>query len=275
VLSCLRADSDDPIFGGGPAGGFCTHACAQDDDCPGMDSTCFKNGNVESGRCTLACQIGPPLLQDYDRALDPNKCRGRADLRCEEVKGTGAVCIPTCGSDLQCSPGRFCDPRRAVCVSDPSAGLPTGAACDSSVSPTTCAGRCVDFDFGISSCSSPCVLGGASLESPDCGGHTEGLCAFGPPADGAGDLGYCTRSCTAHSDCQNPAFWCFSVQGFTAQLGVGYCFGASPCISQDDCNALSKEIPYICTATPHGSFCLDKAFPFDKADAGAGGSELP
>src|SRR5689334_19956531 len=60
VLYCLSAGSDDPIFGGGPAGGFCTKACDTNDDCPGSVSACLKNSAFEAGRCTLTCTIGPP-----------------------------------------------------------------------------------------------------------------------------------------------------------------------------------------------------------------------
>jgi len=267
LLFCLNETSDDPIFGGGPAGGLCTKACVSDNDCPGTHAACLKNNNVEPGRCTLTCTIGPPLA-GYHQALDPQKCRGRDDLRCESVKGLGAVCLPTCGSDAQCGPGRACDPRLGVCVTQPSAGLATGAKCDPAAMPTSCAGRCVSFDPGASGCSSPCVLGGALLDSLDCGGPDAGLCAFAPAENGAGDVGYCTPSCVAHADCQNPDFWCFSVPDFTAKFGKGYCFAATPCKAPSDCAQPSQT----CTATPSGSYCLDPSFPLQKP-SGDGGAE--
>lgn len=271
VLNCLKAASDDPIFGGGPAGGFCTKACDTNDDCPGLNSTCLKNGTVESGRCTLTCSIGPPLT-GLDQALPSTKCRGRADLRCDKVKNIGAVCLPTCGGDAQCGPGRVCDPRLAVCVAKPSAGLPIGAACDLGADPTTCAGTCIPFlDPDVTSCSMPCVLGGTSSKPPSCGGPLSGLCAFHPPENGPGDFGYCSPSCTSHKECeQNPNFWCFSVPGVTEISGKGYCFAATPCKIQSDCEKL-KTGAYTCTATAKGSFCLDPppAVPFTGMSGGS------
>lgn len=261
LFTCLDAASEDPIFGGGPAGGFCTKACDRDDDCPGSNSTCFKSRTSESGRCTLTCSIGPPL-ESLDQPLDAAKCLGRADLRCTRVKEGSTVCLPTCGDDAQCGAGRFCDPRLAVCVSVASAGLPTGAACDPSANPTTCAGSCVAFeDFGVTTCSSLCVLGGDAAGSLNCGGPKKGSCAFHPVENGPGDFGYCSPSCASHSECQKtPSFWCFSVPGFTDVSGSGYCFSATPCDVQSDCNNLPKG-ETTCTLTSKGRFCLDPAFP--------------
>jgi hypothetical protein len=271
LLNCLGPTSKDPIFGGGPAGGFCTKVCDKDTDCPGDSVACLKNSNVEPGRCTLTCTLGPTLA-GYRQPLDPSKCRGREDLRCEAVKGLGAVCLPTCGSDSQCAPSGVCDPNLAVCVTNPSLGLPTGAKCDPNAMPTACAGRCIPFDPGVSICSSPCVLGGDPLLPLDCGGPAKGLCAFGPTMNGAGDLGFCTPSCEAHSDCQNPAFWCFTVTDFTALYHKGYCFAATPCNAQIDCEQPGQVKGYTCTITPSGSFCLDASFPLKNAgaDGGAG-----
>jgi hypothetical protein len=259
VLNCLKATSEDPIFGGGPAGGFCTKACDTNDDCPGTHSACLKNGTVESGRCTLTCSIGPPLI-DLDQALAADKCRGRADLRCDKVKNVGTVCLPTCGSDAQCGPERVCDPRLAMCVAKPSTGLPTGATCDLSADPTTCAGSCIPFlDADVTSCSTPCVLGGASPDAQSCGGPMQGICAFHPPENGPGDFGYCSPRCEAHSQCQiNPDFWCFNVPAY----GQAYCFSATPCKVQSDCEKV--KIGYACTSTAKGSFCLDPAIPVSK-----------
>jgi hypothetical protein len=279
VLRCLSAASDDPIFGGGPAGGFCTKACDTNDDCPGSSSTCLKNSANESGRCTLSCSIGDSdgdALATLDQELEPSKCRGRADLRCDKIKNVGTVCLPTCGSDAQCGAGRFCDPRLAVCVDEPSTGLPTGAACELNASPATCAGSCVPFlDATITTCSTPCVLGLLDDAAPgatsNCGGIKNGLCAFHPPENGPGDLGYCSPSCAAQSDCQgNPSFWCFRVPAFAeASGGKGYCFSATRCATQGDCDLLQQGA-YVCTATAKGSFCLDPTFPLD-----SGGTPTP
>jgi hypothetical protein len=265
LLSCLGPDRDDPSFGGGPAGGFCSRSCGTNEDCPGTNGVCLKDGDSATGSCTIACTIGPQLARDYEHPLDPDKCHGRQNVRCEKVKSLGAVCLPTCGSDAECGRARVCDPNRAMCVSTKSVGLPTGAVCDASTKPTTCAGRCVSFDAGSASCSSPCVLGGSSPTSLDCGGPTEGLCAFSPDDNGPGDVGYCTRSCRAHNECTSPGFWCFSVSGLTEEVGNGYCFGATPCKGQSDCSKPGQATPYTCTSTPKGSFCIDRSFPFEKA----------
>ncbi|MEO7329252.1 MAG: hypothetical protein ABI193_11780, partial [Minicystis sp.] len=217
-----------------------------------------------------------PELGDLQEPLDPAKCRGREDLRCAKVKGSLAACLPTCGSDSQCGGDRLCDPRLAVCVSAKSAGLPTGAACEATQDPSACAGTCLYFQFGQTMCSSPCVLGGAGLDSTDCGGVEQGLCAFGPSDNGAGDFGFCSPACTAQSECDNPRFWCFSVQGYTDTVGKGYCFGAVPCPGgQSECvDADMHPLSAVCTDTPHGSYCLDPAFPppIGDSDGGAGGS---
>jgi hypothetical protein len=53
--------------------------------------------------------------------LDPGKCHGREDLRCQEMGFGYAVCIPICGSDGACE-DRFCDPELTVCVDYPEVG---------------------------------------------------------------------------------------------------------------------------------------------------------
>ena len=271
-LVCVKSTDDDAVFGGGPAGGLCTHACDADTDCPGTSSICLQAGAGQPGRCALTCKLGPPLA-DLQEPLDPAKCRGREDLRCGKVKGSVTACLPTCGSDAQCGPDRACDPRLAVCVSKAGEGLPTGASCDSAQEPTACAGTCLFFQSGQTMCSSPCVLGGAGLDSQDCGGVAHGLCAFGPSDNGAGDFGYCSPSCAAQSDCDNPHFWCFSVQGYTEVVGKGYCYSATPCPGgQADCvDAEKHPLPSTCTSTPHGPFCLDPAYPPAQGGAGGGG----
>jgi hypothetical protein len=65
---------------------------------------------LEVQGATLTCTIGPPLA-GYRHPLDPNKCLGRGDLRCESVKGKGALCLPTCGSDSECAPGALGNAR--------------------------------------------------------------------------------------------------------------------------------------------------------------------
>ncbi len=271
ALVCVKVTDDDAVFGGGPPGGLCTRVCDADTDCPGASSTCLKSGGGQPGRCALTCKLGPPL-DDPPAPLDPAKCRGREDLRCAKVKGSLTACLPTCGSDAQCGPARVCDPRLAVCVGEKSAGLPTGASCDPMQDPPACAGTCLYFNFGQTMCSSPCVLGGAALESSDCGGVEHGLCAFGPSDNGAGDFGFCSPSCADQSECDNPHFWCFSEPGYTEIVGKGYCFGAVPCPGgQGECvDADNHPTSAICTETPQGFYCLDPAFPPTPGGGGGG-----
>jgi hypothetical protein len=272
ALVCVKATDDDAIFGGGPAGGMCTRVCDADSDCPGTSSVCLQAGGGQPGRCALTCELGPPL-GDLQAPLDPAKCRGRDDLRCGKVKGSLTACLPTCGSDAQCGPGRACDPRLAVCVSAPNVGLSTGESCDPTLDPPACAGTCIHFQFGETMCSSPCVLGGPAVGSSDCGGPEHGLCAFGPSDNGPGDFGFCTPSCASQNDCENPHFWCFTVPGYSEQVGLGYCFGAVPCPGgQGDCvDAEGHPLPSTCTDTPFGSYCLDTAFPLDGQGGGGAG----
>jgi hypothetical protein len=260
-LSCLTDAASDPIFGGGPAGGFCTKACNQDLDCAPAGAVCYKVDPAQPGRCTLPCTFGPPItsVDDLFASLSMDKCFGREDLRCAKAGGAG-VCLPTCGSDSQCSGGRVCDPRLAVCVDKANEGDPIGTMCDPTMTDTTCAGVCIGFDSGVTMCSRPCVLGGVVTDTDDCGGLDQGLCAFRPKANGPGDAGYCTPSCTAAEDCQNPSFWCFTVPMISAQNQKGYCFAATPCPGgQNDCIA-ANGANYTCTSTAYGPYCLDPAF---------------
>jgi hypothetical protein len=273
-LSCLKSTSDDAIFGGGPAGGFCTRSCSVDAECGQMDAVCLQAGPGQPGRCTLVCSFGPPIdsTAGLFSPLDPEKCLGREELRCAKQGSGSGACVPTCGSDAQCPTDRVCDPRLRVCVptAQVSTGQPMGSGCDPAAPSDTCAGTCVGFDSGIAMCSAACVLGGERLSSADCGGPQAGLCAFHPKTNGAGDTGWCTPSCGVQADCASPSFWCFSVPGLSEDTGRGYCFGATACPNgQADCDAL-KDPPDTCTSTPLGSFCLDAKYPLDAPDAGAG-----
>lgn len=269
ALVCDRETDNDPIFGGGPAGGLCTSLCMADADC-GSAGLCLTTTAGPPGRCVPSCTIGPPLMYLED-PLDPAKCLGRADLRCAKTKA-GEACVPTCGDDAQCTGGRVCDPRLTVCVDVASAGAPIGEVCDPNVDPPACAGVCIGFSSGDAMCSTPCVLGGDALSTSDCGGPEHGLCAFRPSANGAGDFGFCTPSCAAHLDCQKPSFWCFGIEGVTEVVQRGFCFGATPCPGgQGECvDANQQPTGYTCTDTPQGAFCLDTSFPYDGAGADAG-----
>ncbi len=264
----------DPVFGGGAAGGFCTALCSTDGDCLSGGGVCYTALPGQPGRCTLSCEVGPALT-GFVATLSPAKCLGRSDLRCVKVAEGVDECLPTCSGDDQC-PDRVCDPETAVCVCPPEdttcadqthAGAPTGTPCDPSMV-GACAGECIVFDQGYGMCSRPCVLGGAS--SDECGGPENGLCAFHPDANGAGDTGYCTSACTMPSDCLNPRFGCFTVPTLTDQSKKGYCFAAASCSHlPGDCHA---HPGYVCTDTPSGPLCLDPAFLPADVDAGADAS---
>jgi hypothetical protein len=271
-LTCVLPGDDNPVFGGGAPGGFCTKPCSVDADCAVEGGICYRPDPTQGGTCTLACGFGPPIT-GVGGLFDPLmavKCRARDDVRCIPYGTTEGACVPTCGSDSQCSLfGGHCDPRTAVCVTSPSGGDPTGSTCDPSKEVDTCAGLCVGFQTGDSMCSAPCVLGGAGIGSPACDGPTHGLCAFHPAANGPGDTGFCTPSCAFQSDCQTPNFWCFGVALLSSATGRGYCFAATPCPNgPSDCSPGDGGGPvYTCTTTPGGRFCLDTTFPLD-ADAG-------
>jgi hypothetical protein len=262
----------DPVFGGGAARGFCTRPCNADADCASDGGVCYKLDPSQAGRCTLPCTFGPPLSGVFS-PLDPAKCRGREEVRCAQIATHVEVCLPTCGEDAQCD-GGVCDPRSAVCVDAPSTGAPLGAPCDTK---TPCAGVCLSFLTGnVPMCSQPCVLGGTVEQTDDCGGLAEGLCAFHPSANGAGDTGFCTPACASQHDCRIPGFGCFSVPPLTEQLGKGYCFAATPCPTNDaGATGDGGDAGCVCTPTDAGPLCLDPAFlpdggSFDAGDGDAG-----
>ncbi|WP_437876333.1 hypothetical protein [Sorangium sp. So ce513] len=242
---------------GGPSGGYCTTACAKDSDCEGEGSACFE------GMCYLGCILGEPEITSLDADLDPFKCHGRDELRCEEVDAGVTVCMPNCGSDSQC-PGRSCDPRSSLCVDTPNPGLPLGAECDASAEEDPCAGWCVRFPGNVGACTQFCGFGGDLLES-DCGGLLNGICLYQFTEEvGAGDFGACTKACRAHDDCVLP-------EGRCVDFGLptnGFCiFESFECESNDDCDEEGDE----CTETPDGFFCLSSEYPLSLGTGGEGG----
>lgn len=271
-LLCLLDSATDPLFGGGPAGGFCTRSCDDDTQCPDPAGVCYKIDPSQPGRCTLSCTIGPAIsgTSGLFDPLSPDKCRGREDVRCGKAKNGVGVCLPTCGKDSQCSGGKVCDPRLAVCVDHPNDGLPTGSPCVPGDDPTPCGGLCVGFDSGAGICSSPCVLGGEKIETADCGGPDRGFCAYRPVTSGLGDVGYCSPACQSQSDCDSPDFWCFAVAGLTEIVQRGYCFTATPCPGgQADCDDAGLT-NVTCTDTSYGAFCLDPTYPPGGGGTGGG-----
>jgi hypothetical protein len=271
-LTCLTPEGKTPAFlTGGPANGYCSKDCATDDDCPGNTSLCFGAAGGQKGVCLLTCDLGPELMF-LDDPLDPEKCHGRDDVRCAAVSNTITACMPTCGKDDQCPAGRVCDPRTAFCVDKANTGLASGSKCDPMAQTPECAGVCVNFSGGTTSCSSPCALGGDITDPTavaDCGGLEKGLCVYSPTGNGAGDFGFCAPGCSLQSDCQNTDFWCFGVGGLTGSaVDNGFCFGATPCpVGQSDCKSTNAAVK--CTTTKYGPFCVDTTFPLgDAAPAG-------
>jgi hypothetical protein len=277
-LTCYPATTDDPVFLGGPANGYCSGPCAEDSDCP-SDGRCYGAGGSSAGRCLLGCVTGPGLKQIDDPIASDGKCHARADVVCSPIDSTGIVsgCLPLCGEDSQCPAGRHCDPQAGVCVVTPATGSPTGSACDPSAATSPCAGSCVGLDTadgGIEGlCTTPCVLGGVVPLSadPNCGGVANGLCLYAEQGYGAGDLGFCAPACASQDACGFPAYWCFPVSGLTgADGGVpnGYCSPGTPCPNGgSDCASLAGT---TCAQTIDGPWCLSGEFPLGKASPDGG-----
>jgi hypothetical protein len=252
--------------------------CMTDADCPDTGSCVM--GASGPGDCVETCSIGPALMHIND-PLDPTKCQGRNDARCSAIDAEGTVfgCLPTCGEDSQCPTGDVCDPRIAVCVPAAmvSTGAPAGSACDPMATTPPCAGECVSFTGGadggaaITLCTENCVLGGDVTTSPNCGGDTNGICAYSPQGNGPGDFGFCASACLAQSECQIPNFWCFPITNLTGtgkgEVPNGWCFGATACPNgASDCTA---DTGTTCTMTASGGpLCLNPMFPMTLSDGG-------
>ncbi|WP_434041435.1 MULTISPECIES: hypothetical protein [Sorangium] len=267
-LLCVQPSADDPVFGGGPANGYCSKRCSTHGDCSDdMSTLCATDASGQSGACVLTCTIGPALRYLND-PLDPTKCHGRDDVRCTSIDLNANVCLPTCGDDTQCPRGRVCDPRGNVCVDTARAGEAMGAPCDPAATTLACAGVCAPFEDGVGICSSRCVLGGEDASTPtsECGGPQNGYCLYRTPESGAGDEGVCAPACASQDGCQAPAFWCIAIAGLTGvHVENGYCLSADACPrGQGDCwSELDR-----CTQTKFGPFCLHSAFPLGDAAPG-------
>lgn len=248
---CIAVSDSDPLFGGGPAGGYCTVTCTNDSDCPGQGSTCLMADPNGPGECLLGCVFGDPSLMTVNDPLDPSKCHGREDLRCQTLQDGSEVCLPSCGDDSQCA-GRYCDPKLSVCVDSPPAGEPLGAACDPQAMTPTCAGICIGITGGKSMCTSPCTMGGEVPNPLECGG--DGICIYSPAGTGVGDLGYCAQSCTQQDQCQTPSFFCFDV----GVAGAGLCLDSDTCSTDADCANYPNG---SCVATTLGKYCMSAVYP--------------
>ena len=263
TLKCLTSDLNVAAFGnGGPANGYCSKDCKVDNDCP-LSGACVGASSAKAGTCILTCTLGPELT-GLDEEQDPDKCNGRTDTRCAPLNNTGTItgCRPTCGRDDECSVGRVCDPRSALCVAKANTGLPMGAKCNPMATTPECAGACVSFGGGVTLCSSPCGLGGAIDPADltlitDCGGLDKGVCAFSPSGNGAGDYGFCSPACHTQGDCQIPSFGC----GNVGLPDSGFCSPAKACPN----GAADCKTPEVCTETKEGPLCLDSKYPLGTA----------
>lgn len=213
-LECLTSSSND-FFGGGPAGGYCTTACADASECTALDpqSDCVVPPGATAGLCVRTCQSLAP------RSLAENKCLGRRDLACNSVAYlelqtfTGlrqpGWCFPQCGSDEDCD-GRSCDLGRGICTNTPAAGLAIGARCEANAD---CASQmCVGVAPGEQFCSAPCVFGqpvgcgfGPSATQRDAGCLAPIVQGFLGGGEGEGDVGFCVELCTVAADCEQNA----------------------------------------------------------------------
>lgn len=251
---CVTPQDNDPIFGGGAPGGYCTHKCSTDAECEGPASTCLMSPDGV-GECALGCTFGVPELMYLNDPLDREKCHGREDLRCQQIPDGSQVCLPTCGSDAQC-PGRHCDAKTSVCVDAAPAGDPLGAKCDPMAMATTCAGICIAVAGGQSLCTSACTMGGEIPNENECGGSGSGVCLFSPQGTGVGDLGFCAQACGAQDHCQTPDFFCFDI----GLPDLGTCLNSESCTKDSDCQGLPNG---SCVATKLGSFCMSSKYPLD------------
>jgi hypothetical protein len=212
-LRCF-SETSNSLFGGGPAGGYCTIECTGNNACAAIDpeAECIGQPGTQSV-CLRTCRSQDPT------SIAENKCLTRADVVClsevalRQATFSGARqagwCFPQCGSDEDC-PGRVCDLGRGVCVNTAPAGLPLGEHCENNVQ---CASSlCVSISAqGVTPieafCSAPCVVGqpvgcgyGPSVASRD-------AACFGPrfggflSSEGSGDSGFCVELCDVPADC--------------------------------------------------------------------------
>jgi hypothetical protein len=260
---CILDTDNDPLIGGGAAGGYCTKPCEVATDC-GLGNTCLDDGQGHK-ECFLGCTFGQPPIMYLNDALDETKCHGREDLRCQQLQDGSEICLPTCGSDSQCG-ARQCDPRLAVCVDMPTKGKALGEKCDPKAMMTDCAGTCIGITGGNAECTSPCVMGGAIDDTTtDCGGLDKGVCIYSPKGTGVGDLAFCTKSCKKQDDCQTPGFFCFNLN----IPSNGACLDSVACMSDADCANLPNG---GCVNTNIGKYCMSSKYPLGSLEPVASGS---
>ena len=242
--TCFTADGNDYRGLGGPAGGYCTFVCSNNDECVERDphSLCGPVGPGGSGVCVRTCQSRDPEPGE-------DKCLNRPNLVCLSMAANGespfmgvrqeGVCVPRCASDSECPEGRVCSRQLGFCRDSgmQTTGAPAGARCTLA---TDCDGReCVDRnDEDVGTCTSLCTLGvlagcgyagdaeerGAACLAP--------LVSGGGFSEGVGDVGVCQQLCDVDADCSR-----VDEGGRCIQLGTAAAtfFGRSgACVSPPD-----------------------------------------
>jgi hypothetical protein len=246
-LRCYTADSND-LFGGGPAGGYCSIPCTGDNACTAIDpqAQCVGIQGTQSV-CLRTCRSHDPT------SLAENKCLTRSDVVCQSEVALGQAmftgarqigwCFPQCGSNEDCPAGRVCDLGRGLCTTTARAGQAIGTRCETGG--VDCAGslcilRVQNADPALTEqfCSAPCVVGqpvgcGYGPSSP----KREAGCLsarFGGilSREGIGDTGFCTELCDVDADCEQASTrgWvCVESDGARERFGrAGICDPAPP-----------------------------------------------
>ncbi|MBI5533282.1 MAG: hypothetical protein HY898_11235 [Deltaproteobacteria bacterium] len=246
-LLCIP-DISTEFFGGGPAHGYCSKDCTSFlhggvgvDPCSLVDpnSLCSAAGDdpndpATRGFCLEGCSQGPPMDSGGFGKFDPKKCHGRRDVACTVVDGGSlSLCLPTCARDADCTGGRKCDPRKGVCVDQPTPGSAMGAHCHDDGGPIGCAGLCLQVVKGDDAssndpnniagfCSQRCVYGDVT----SCGVEqtpSAGICILAMPEAGNGDEAFCAQMCDVDADCLDQDDNAMCDTSYTQSLGRGLC----------------------------------------------------
>lgn len=199
---------------GGPAGGYCSLRCTDNAECEALDSqsVCLSFAPGEGSYCIRTCLSKDPEPGEA-------KCLNRPDVSCVSVAAQGdpenpfiadrqnGYCGPRCGSNSDCTGGRFCHRNAGLCTANIAAGAVIGSRC--TVDRDCDGGSCEDRDSeGVGTCTALCVLGAlngcgyaadTTLREAAC---LTPLVAAGRFAEGAGDLGLCRELCDVVEDCQ-------------------------------------------------------------------------
>lgn len=220
---CFRAEGNDYVGAGGPAGGYCTFPCADSNACAQHDpeSRCVPMGANGSLYCIRTC---------LSKEAEPGeaKCLNRSNLVCVSEAADGVVgiaperqpgyCAPRCSDDSECPSGRVCHRQAGICTDGRAPGAPVGSSCtlDTDCDGKACENR-VQIDNGdagvsrVGTCTAECVLGalqgcGYAHDDPQRkAACITALVSSGRFSEGPGDLGLCRELCDVDSDCLQAA----------------------------------------------------------------------